>query len=871
MKPAYLLTLNEYQNQVVPLIKEYNNILKKSKAFRYGLHNEKPLSYNEYIKHLVDTKHMLLKYQKPEEIASKSFEMLNKEVPDDVVNRKNELYDTLVNSYQIKILFLQYDNSNLLKSNKKIVSYALADNLYEKALLAGEISMNDLDEILQSVGVKKTKKLQSLQVQKPKYDNLFAKLPRPNIEVVKQAIDELEKLLKPIDEKVYDMEYNRILKLVEENANKENVQYNAIDVGIAINRVYDFNTYMDWVTVQVSIKGYGIVPQQQKITFCDKLTLKQNYKQQIQIEAQNYVLELRAKLVSTILELLIKISKKINKIDVLNFDIGEKGYEAFMKFIFDNGASFTIRTEAIGAGGYNIQQFHYRYITDYVNVTLPNGENIKAISKYDIVKHFSDKNASTYLKENIDDYDNTDELANDFYALVNSGYFQGVHSVTLRDLKEKYTISYTKNGIKKVIYLYKKDIEEAKDRVTKFMENMPSQNLKVGGKITPAQINQVQQAINKLEQNPNLTIKEKANIHKYKLLFSKILEETDEKKIAEITNKINNFLKKEDVFIGKKNIEADTVRMYLEALVVSRRKEVVKKYDVQPLYDWLNDFTKERKQILKASNDFVSNPKNDSQKDMAKIVNAFYEIIQTVAMPEKIGLYDESNHRTILAEVKAEIQKAKTTIKSTKYAHYYDTFMPRFKKILESVLEIKKLQNGGVVDDLDDLKVPKENGVYVGKQNDKAGGIIVGKRHSECDDDGCGEKFKVGGTGQVIEVEGGEIALATESMNATDKYTFEGKKMTPKQIASYINVKGGGVKFDNESKEFKQGGNVKIKVKMAHGGEVPDNVLTHFKGGEYVITVKGSQSKEKYNFEGEELTSREILSKLNSAYGGKAF
>ena len=61
------------------------------------------------------------------------------------------------------------------------------------------------------------------------------------------------------------------------------------------------------------------------------------------------------------------------------------------------------------------------------------------------------------------------------------------------------------------------------------------------------------------------------------------------------------------VFIGKKNIEADTVRMYLEALVVSRRKEVVKKYDVQPLYDWLNDFTNERKQILKASNDFVSN------------------------------------------------------------------------------------------------------------------------------------------------------------------------------------------------------------------------------------------------------------------------
>jgi len=145
------------------------------------------------------------------------------------------------------------------------------------------------------------------------------------------------------------------------------------------------------------------------------------------------------------------------------------------------------------------------------------------------------------------------------------------------------------------------------------------------------------------------------------------------------------------------------------------------------------------------------------------------------------------------------------------------------------------------------------------------GGIVVGKRHSESDENGTGERFIVESTGQLVELEGGEIVINNESMTSDKLYDFEGKKMTSREIASELNHRYGGVKFND-------GGKVSCGCnKFYYGGELPSATLDSLSGGEGVINFKTSQSKNKYEFDGKKMTPREILSKINTDNGGKKF
>jgi hypothetical protein len=150
------------------------------------------------------------------------------------------------------------------------------------------------------------------------------------------------------------------------------------------------------------------------------------------------------------------------------------------------------------------------------------------------------------------------------------------------------------------------------------------------------------------------------------------------------------------------------------------------------------------------------------------------------------------------------------------------------------------------------------------------GGVVVGKRHSESDEFGTGEKFLVESTGQIVELEGGEGVLCKESMQSKKIYKFDGKEMTGRQIASYLNHKYGGV-------EFAKGGEVDEKSVCGcrsmyyHGGELPSATLDSLKGGEAVVTVKTMESKDKFQFQGRYMTPRKILSHINQESGGKKF
>jgi hypothetical protein len=104
-------------------------------------------------------------------------------------------------------------------------------------------------------------------------------------------------------------------------------------------------------------------------------------------------------------------------------------------------------------------------------------------------------------------------------------------------------------------------------------------------------------------------------------------------------------------------------------------------------------------------------------------------------------------------------------------------------------------------------------------------------------------------------------------MQSDKMFTFNGKRMSGREVASFLNHKYGGV-------EFAKGGEVGHVCgckQYYHGGELPTATVDELEGGEAVITVKTMESKSKYNFNGSQLTPRQILSQINVESGGKKF
>ena len=115
----------------------------------------------------------------------------------------------------------------------------------------------------------------------------------------------------------------------------------------------------------------------------------------------------------------------------------------------------------------------------------------------------------------------------------------------------------------------------------------------------------------------------------------------------------------------------------------------------------------------------------------------------------------------------------------------------------------------------------------------KAGGMLVGKRHSE-----GGIKAVNKSTGQPIEMEGGEVVITRNAVSDNTKRSFNGKMLTNREILSSINESGGGVSFADGGEipndisfdvdaEYEYGGKTMcgkdLLSKMAKGGTVDDD------------------------------------------------
>ena len=162
-----------------------------------------------------------------------------------------------------------------------------------------------------------------------------------------------------------------------------------------------------------------------------------------------------------------------------------------------------------------------------------------------------------------------------------------------------------------------------------------------------------------------------------------------------------------------------------------------------------------------------------------------------------------------------------------------------------------------------DANVLKRGGQTVTSSNNRheEGGVIEGQLHSECnDDDGCGEKFEVGKGGHMIEAERDEAVIVSKAFDDNKKYTIEGE---PSEIASALNVLGGGKNFDSGATIFTDKGE-KIKTEEIKTEAKDKDVERTLESGSIIINRRSMADKKDYKVTG---TPRQIASAINSING----
>jgi 8-oxo-dGTP pyrophosphatase MutT (NUDIX family) len=218
---------------------------------------------------------------------------------------------------------------------------------------------------------------------------------------------------------------------------------------------------------------------------------------------------------------------------------------------------------------------------------------------------------------------------------------------------------------------------------------------------------------------------------------------------------------------------------------------------------------------------------------------------------DKAVLIIEGNHRLNSAiDLGMEYLPARVVLKK------YGKYSPEKIKNAMKVSGVKGDQYGYIPSNMKPSKV--------GIQGTKSlvfgdGGIIEGRLHSECGDDGCGRKFQVGENGHVIEAERDEAVIVADAFDDNEKYTIKG---TPSEVASALNVMGGGKNFDKGASIIKKGQELEIPElkKQATDTDVEDVIDS----GSIIINRRSMADEKEYKVTG---TPKQIASAINSING----
>jgi hypothetical protein len=406
-KPAYLMTKSEYEDRVVPLLKEYEKFARKNDKYLsltayngfYKVTFEQVLSRgldgktSGYYFRNNDEKELIenwneRKFRKYEDFTSPE------PTPKEILEKNIAFFKDLNKFFDEKVIFDGL-NSDYKKSNKTQIRRAIEDDTYKRMIENGEITEDEVIKIAEEQGIKVPKKVFSQESllkkeAKKQMDEILSKIPKMNKDVFESLLKQLSEDFKDVEKIVIERETERIEGLI-----KEYIELSEKEGGVDLEKLktaipfwaHFFHKYEEIVIRGKDYRGY---PNTER--FLKNLKLQSDYKRSLDKIILDYADSLKYRFLKAVMDNFPRVTKPISNITRQSLKVGAKGFEGRYRFNFADGSYFDFVTEAIPAAGYNIVSFHYRYLTRLENATLADGKKIKGY--YEIMQNFSSDSMS---------------------------------------------------------------------------------------------------------------------------------------------------------------------------------------------------------------------------------------------------------------------------------------------------------------------------------------------------------------------------------------------------------------------------------------------------------------------------------------------
>ena len=243
----------------------------------------------------------------------------------------------------------------------------------------------------ESVGIKLPKSIFDKATQNQmKYESELGKLlsnvPLLSFNKLKELIEQIKVDLIPLEEEVYEKEYARYSALINEKIG-QTILPSALMVNIPMWEDI-FNSESEYKEVQKTDWRGNIRTEKERYAKIN--SLKSDWEKKLSAWLKEEVDMLKTSIILAIINNFTGINMPIQSVERLSIKVGYKGFEGSYKFTFENGSSFVMNFQGVGAGGYNIQRYHFRFLTAFSDVKLADG-SVGGNNYYNIVDNFSTK------------------------------------------------------------------------------------------------------------------------------------------------------------------------------------------------------------------------------------------------------------------------------------------------------------------------------------------------------------------------------------------------------------------------------------------------------------------------------------------------
>lgn len=219
-------------------------------------------------------------------------------------------------------------------------------------------------------------------------EKIYSQMPNVNKKVLTELIDELKISFKPLEKQIYNKETQRLNKQINEYVkNKKIAQSDTETFFNFYDRVIKTGKYFAQKEFKnTTSQGEKIY---QNVYYYEVLGKQEGYAKVVDSLITNYVEKQKNNFLLSVSDYFSKMTLPIKDFKKLYLEKGPDGFEGKYLFNIKDGSKFTFKTQCVPAGGYNIQKFHYRYLSDFIDVKDAKG---KKASIWDMIDKYNKAN-----------------------------------------------------------------------------------------------------------------------------------------------------------------------------------------------------------------------------------------------------------------------------------------------------------------------------------------------------------------------------------------------------------------------------------------------------------------------------------------------